>query len=182
MKGSGMLRKATLSLLPVLACVGVMPAQAAPRTATIAVSVAVAKQCSFGTAPTMLPSATAASTGLTIAMSGTNSWSWTVRCNAPATLTVTATPLKSGTGSSARYANFKTTVTSWNGTNSFVTLSNKNGNPASNALSIDSTGGATTTIGIGASTPTVTSNETASPPFSPSAAYSGTIALTLAAK
>lgn len=124
-----MLRKAIYSLLPVLACAGVTPGQAAPRTATTTVSVAVAKQCTFGVAPSMHPAATAAGGNKVITMSGTNSWSWTVRCNAPARISLSATALQTGVGGAGKVANFTTTVSNWKAApDTLTTNANASGN------------------------------------------------------
>jgi hypothetical protein len=177
-----MFRKVCLALLPVIACAGSVPTQAAPTSRSFAVSGTVGKQCTTGTLPTIAPNATANSTGTTLTFNAPLTWSFTVVCNTPGTLTITSTPLKNGTGSSARYANYTTTINGWNGTPNFRTTANRNGSPASSALSVDSVGPVASTVIISVSAAAATSNENANPVFVANGVYAAAISVTLTAK
>lgn len=153
-----MLKKLLLGVAPLWACVGAMPAQAAPVVKSYTVSGSVAKTCFAGTVPSMAPTGSVVSASPTSITMATQSWTWNVKCSNRFRITVTASSLKNntaGTGKVSNYANYTTTLSGWlAASTSVATTDTKNGSNRTASVSQDSLGLVSTTVTISASNAT----------------------------
>ena len=110
-----MTRKFLIALLPVVACAGITPAQAAPSVKTLAVSGIVNNLCSV-TSPVALSFTRKANGTGALLNANTASLGYSISCNVKTTLKMQATALftsaTAATGES-KIANYTATLTPW---------------------------------------------------------------------
>lgn len=116
--GRGMLRKLKLVLLPVAACAGLAPAQAAPIVKTVSISGTAGNYCSVsGTIPlSFTAKSNGSGTQFPTQNMNTTNLAYNIACNVKSSLTMGATALFTsnppGTGDS-KIANYTATLSPW---------------------------------------------------------------------
>jgi hypothetical protein len=120
------MRRFITMLVPVFACVGIVPAQAAPVSSTFTLNGTVAGKCSLQNV-TMSPSVSVTNNNNNISVNSPNTWSLTAGCSGPSTLAVTAkslritTPKTSMNNNEAQTINYTATAAGWTTTAATVT-------------------------------------------------------------
>lgn len=179
-----MSRKLVLALLPVAACVGFTPAQAAPSVKTVAVAGTVGNWCSVTSPLNLSFSMKASSNGMILTMVAPTNLAYSISCNVKSSLAMQATALRTTatvTGQESAIANYTATLGPWgNGNVSATTTAAATDNgstlfPANpTAVSSGSSVNTSGTVTIGTPATPVGRNK-----FGGNAVYNATIKLTL---
>jgi hypothetical protein len=113
-------------LVPVIACVGLVPAQAAPVSGTFALNGTVAGKCSLQNV-IMSPSVSVTNNSNNISVNSPSTWTLTAGCSGPSSLAVTAKSLRitapktSVNNNEAQTINYTATAAGWTTTAATVT-------------------------------------------------------------
>ena len=179
-----MLCKLSIVLLPVAACAGLAPAQAAPSVKTVSVSGTAANYCSVTSPITLTFSMKATGNGGALVLQ-TSNLTYSISCNVRSSLAMQATALfttsSPGGSGDSKVANYTATLSPWgSGTVSATTTAPSSDGGTTfypttpTAVSSGGAVSATGTVSIG--TPTLPTGKTQ---WIKNAIYSATIKLTL---